>query len=75
MKTLTSITTMQELAQAAGVSIATVSRVFSGSPTVSEKTRAKVMELVHQSGFQPNETARTMAAGSSLLIAVIVPDI
>lgn len=75
MKTLTSITTMQELAQAAGVSIATVSRVFSGSPKVSEKTRAKVMELVHQSGFQPNETARTMAAGSSHLIAVILPDI
>lgn len=66
---------MQELAQAAGVSIATVSRVFSGSPKVSEKTRAKVMELVHQSGFQPNETARTMAAGSSHLIAVILPDI
>lgn len=75
MKTLTSITTMQELAQAAGVSIATVSRVFSGSTKVSEKTRTKVMELVHQSGFQPNETARTMAAGSSRLIAVILPDI
>lgn len=75
MKTLTSITTMQGLAQAAGVSIATVSRVFSGSPKVSEKTRTKVLELVHQSGFQPNETARTMAAGSSRLIAVILPDI
>lgn len=75
MKTLTSITTMNELAQAAGVSIATVSRVFSGSPKVSEKTRTKVLELVHQSGFQPNETARTMAAGSSRLIAVILPDI
>lgn len=75
MKTLTSITTMNELAQAAGVSIATVSRVFSGSSKVSEKTRTKVLELVHQSGFQPNETARTMAAGSSRLIAVILPDI
>ena len=75
MKTLTSITTMQELAQAAGVSIATVSRVFSGSTKVSEKTKEKVMELVHQSGFFPNETARTMAAGSSHLIAVILPDI
>ncbi len=66
---------MQELAQAAGVSIATVSRVFSGSNKVSEKTKEKVMELVHQSGFFPNETARTMAAGSSHLIAVILPDI
>lgn len=75
MKTLTSITTMQELAEAAGVSIATVSRVFSGSNKVSEKTKEKVMELVHQSGFYPNETARTMAAGSSRLIAVILPDI
>ena len=75
MKTLTSITTMQELAEAAGVSIATVSRVFSRSNKVSEKTKEKVMELVHRSGFYPNETARTMAAGSSRLIAVILPDI
>ena len=75
MKALTSITTMQELADAAGVSLATVSRVFSGSNKVSEKTKEKVMELVKQSGFCPNETARTMAAGKSRLIAVILPDI
>lgn len=75
MKTLTSITTMQDLAEAAGVSIATVSRVFSKSDKVSEKTKEKVMELVQQSGFYPNETARTMAAGRSHLIAVILPDI
>ncbi len=66
---------MQELAQAAGVSIATVSRVFSGSTKVSEKNKEKILELVRQSGFHPNETARTMAAGSSHLIAVILPDI
>ena len=75
MKALTSITTMQDLADAAGVSLATVSRVFSGSNKVSEKTKEKVMELVKQSGFYPNETARTMAAGKSKLIAVILPDI
>lgn len=75
MKALTSITTMQELADAAGVSIASVSRVFSGSDKVSEKTKEKVMELVRQSGFYPNETARTMAAGKSRLIAVILPDV
>lgn len=75
MKALTSITTMQELADAAGVSIASVSRVFSGSNKVSEKTKAKVMELVKLSGFSPNETARTMAAGKSKLIAVILPDV
>ncbi|MDD6295434.1 MAG: LacI family DNA-binding transcriptional regulator, partial [Treponema sp.] len=68
MKALTSITTMQDLADAAGVSLATVSRVFSGSNKVSEKTKEKVMELVKQSGFYPNETARTMAAGKSRLI-------
>ena len=75
MKTLTSITTMQELADAAGGSIATVSRVFSGNQKVSDKTKEKILELVQQSGFRPNETARTMAAGSSRLIAVILPDI
>lgn len=75
MKALTSITTMQDLADVAGVSIATVSRVFSNSDKVSAKTKEKVKELVRQSGFSPNETARTMAAGKSRLIAVILPDI
>lgn len=75
MKALTSITTMQELADASGVSLATVSRVFSNSDKVSAKTKERVMELVRQSGFSPNETARTMAAGKSRLIAVILPDI
>ena len=75
MKALTQITTMQELADAAGVSLATVSRVLNGSDKVSEKTKESVMELVRQSGFFPNETARTMAAGKSRLIAVILPDV
>ena len=75
MKTLTHNITMQELADLAGVSIATVSRVFNGSEKVSVSTRKKILDLAEKFNFHPNETARTMAAGKSKLLAVILPDI
>ena len=75
MKTLTHNITMQELADLAGVSIATVSRVFNGSEKVSGSTRKKILDLAEKFNFHPNETARTMAAGKSKLLAVILPDI
>ena len=69
------VMTITEIAKKSGVSIGTVDRVLHNRGKVSEKTKEKVMELVKQSGFCPNETARTMAAGKSRLIAVILPDI
>ena len=57
MKTLTHNITMQELADLAGVSIATVSRVFNGSEKVSGSTRKKILDLAEKFNFHPNETA------------------
>lgn len=75
MKTLTQKITMQQLAEIAGISIATVSRVLNGSEKVSEGTKKKVLDLAKEYNFQPNETARTMAQGKSHMIAVVLPDI
>lgn len=75
MKALTSNMTMEKLAEIAGVSLATVSRVFNDSDKVTEATKRKVRDLAEKYDFHPNETARTMAAGKSKLISVVLPDI
>ena len=66
---------MKEIADKAGVSQATVSRVLNGSATVSRDKRARVMEWVRKLDFEPNLTARSLAANRSHLIGVILPDL
>ncbi len=67
--------TMSEIAQLAGVSQATVSRVLNGSAGVSAAKKAAVMEWVRRLDFQPNSTARALAANRSHLIGAVVPDL
>lgn len=42
-----------DVSKKAGVSIATVSRVLNGNPNVSEKTRARVLEVMEELGYTP----------------------
>lgn len=67
--------TMKDIAELAGVSQSTVSRVLSGSTGVSAARKAKVMEWVRKLDFEPNFSAKTLAANRSLLIGVVVPDL
>jgi len=67
--------TMKDIAELAGVSQSTVSRVLSGSTGVSAARKAKVMEWVRKLDFEPNFSAQTLAANRSLLIGVVVPDL
>ncbi|WP_412518801.1 LacI family DNA-binding transcriptional regulator [Staphylococcus simulans] len=67
--------TLHDVAQAAGVSVATVSNVMNGKKgQVSEKTKAKVEAAVKSLGYQPNTYARQLKSGQSNLVAFIVPD-
>ena len=68
------MTTIKEVAKAAGVSPATVSRVFNGR-TVSEEKAAAVREAVEQLRFVPNRTARSLRRQTSEVIALVIPDI
>ena len=43
-----------DIADMAGVSIATVSRVVNGSPNVSEKTKKKVLDVIEKADYTPN---------------------
>lgn len=64
-----------DIAKAAGVSIATVSRVVNGSPRVSEKTKEKVLSVIAESGYTPNVFARGLGLDSMYTIGILCPDI
>ena len=67
--------TISEIARKAGVSSATVSRVLNESGYVSEPTRKKVLEVIEDNEFVPNEMARGLSKKDSNNIAVFVADI
>jgi LacI family transcriptional regulator len=68
------VTTIYDVAQRAGVSPATVSRVFNGTK-VSAAKEAAVRAAAAHLGFVPNGNARRLRMGSSQIIAVLIPDI
>ncbi|MEO6827387.1 MAG: LacI family DNA-binding transcriptional regulator [Microbacteriaceae bacterium] len=70
--------TIRDVAEAAGVSVATVSRVANGSTNaypVRPQTRARVLEAIATLGYRPNDNARGLLLKRSGLIGIVVPDI
>jgi LacI family transcriptional regulator len=65
--------TIRDVAAAAGVSIATVSRILNGRPDVAPATREAVLRAVDELGFTSNRNARSLSGGRTSLIAVTVP--
>ncbi|MEJ5228582.1 MAG: LacI family DNA-binding transcriptional regulator [Pseudothermotoga sp.] len=68
-------TNIKSVAQMAGVSISTVSRVINNPESVSEELRNKVRKAIEALGYQPNQIARSLRTGSTKLIGFIIPDI
>lgn len=64
-----------DIAELAGVSIATVSRVVNDSPRVSEKTKQKVRAVMEQNHYTPNVFARGLGLDSMKTIGIICPDV
>lgn len=65
--------TISDVAQLAGVSIATVSRVLNKSAPVNDTTVAKVRRAIETLGFQPHAAARTLAGGKTATLGLLVP--
>jgi DNA-binding LacI/PurR family transcriptional regulator len=61
-----------DVARLADVSQSAVSRTFTPGASVSEQTRAKVMEAASKLGYRPNAIARTLSTRLSRMIAVVV---
>lgn len=71
MKTLT----IKDIAELAGVSVATVSRVINNNGRFSEETRKKVLDIIEKTGYKTNYMAKSLRTNKSYTIGVIVPDI
>ncbi|GAV10654.1 MULTISPECIES: LacI family DNA-binding transcriptional regulator [Paenibacillus] len=67
--------TIEDVAQRAGVGLATVSRAINDADGISPKTKAKVMQAIEELGFVPNSFARSLKVRQTKQIALAVPDI
>jgi DNA-binding LacI/PurR family transcriptional regulator len=68
-------TTIIDIAERAGVSTMTVSRVVNNSGYVAEKTRKRVEAAIRELNYRPNLMARSLINRKSSFVYVIVPDI
>jgi LacI family transcriptional regulator len=68
-----STSTIQDVANRAGVSAATVSRVVNDTGQTAEATRERVLEAIEELEYRPNRTAKSLAQGMTRTIAVAVP--
>ena len=66
---------IKQIAKMADVSYSTVSRVLNNKTYVNEKTRKKVLDVIKESGYQPNAIAQSLKNGSSKTICLIIPSI
>ncbi|GHF54614.1 LacI family transcriptional regulator [Amycolatopsis bartoniae] len=67
--------TMRDVAELAGVSLKTVSRVFNDDPHVLPETRARVEAALRELDYIPNTLATTFRAGRAPIVGLVVPDL
>lgn len=67
--------TIQDVADAAGVSRQTVSRAINNSPKINVLTRERVMETVRALGYRPSRAAQTMVTQRTGTVGLMVADI
>ena len=65
--------TIRQIADLAGVSIATVSRVLNGRDDVAPETREAVRQIIREHGYTANRSARGLSAGRTGLVGILVP--
>lgn len=68
------MSTIYDIAKAAGVSTATVSRVLNDSPRVSEKTKNKVLAAIQEAGYSPNAFAQGLGLHSMKSVGILCTD-
>ena len=67
--------TIYDVAKAAGVGIATVSRALRGSAPVADATRAKILRVVEELGFRPSHLGTSLAEKRHAAAGILFPDL
>jgi len=62
---------IKTIAQLAGVSVATVSKIMNNYSDIGEETRLRVLKIMEENGYKPSSSARTLATKTSHLIGVV----
>ena len=68
------MSSLKDLAQECGVSVATVSKALNGQSDISEATRTRVREAARRMGYVPNMAARSMKTNRTYNIGVLFVD-
>ena len=64
--------TIRDVAQRAGVSVATASRVLNGKQVVNSDTRDRILTIMAELGFTPSPAARRLSLGRTMTVGVVV---
>lgn len=67
--------TIRDVANAAGVSLSTVSRVLHGHPAVDSDLQKRVLEAIQKLNYQPNRSAQRLRSKMSSVIGLVISDI
>ncbi|MBK8899574.1 MAG: LacI family DNA-binding transcriptional regulator [Anaerolineaceae bacterium] len=65
--------TLEKIGALAGVSRATVSRVINNHPNIREEVRQRVLDVIADTGYQPNQAARSLASNRTGLLGLVIP--
>ncbi|MBI9101771.1 MAG: LacI family DNA-binding transcriptional regulator [Spirochaetales bacterium] len=66
---------IKDVAEKAGVSTATVSRVLNNDPKIAEKTKKKVLKAIHETGYRMNNVARSLKTSRTRTIGFLAPEL
>ena len=65
---------IKDIAEAAGVSLSTVSNVINGKRNVGKKTREKVLQLIEEMDYVPNEAGKLLKTKENHTILFVFSD-
>lgn len=67
--------TIKDVAKICGVGVSTVSRAINNQPGINEETKQKIMDVIKESNYVPNNSARNLKRAASRTIAVLIKGI
>ena len=68
-------TTIKDIARMCGCSVSTVSRALNNHPDINPETRKKIMQIVKETGFVPNNSAIQLKKSDTKAVALLVKGI